>query len=248
MSEVAAAPAAEAVAQPAPVVDVSLAAPTPAPAPAPQPAPAPAAEEGAKESAPAYEKTGNTRVDYALGVIGTSGFGPDHPAVVAAGESGDFSMLAHALKEKGVPGAEDLVTMLKAEYEADVQAEQQKQEQIKSDIAAMAGGEEQWNAVAGFIRENGTEEELGTLRELLGSSKTHKIAASYMLGLYANAGGERPAVNSVTKPDAVATPPQRDTSPLSRSQFAAEAHKLYLKHGDSYSSTAEYAALGRRLA
>jgi len=227
-------------------VDVTLASTKTEPAPAPAAAAdEPAATEEAKTVA--YEKTGNARVDYALGVIGTAGFGADHPAVVAAGETGDFSMLAHALKEKGVAGAEDLVTMLKAEYDADMEAEQKAQDGIKADIVELAGSEEHWNSVAQFIRENGTEDELGTLRELLGSPKTHKIAASYMLGLYANANGEREPAKSAVGSDFRGEPPQRDVSPLSRSQFAQEAQKLYRIHGDGYTQTPEYAALGRRL-
>lgn len=208
----------------------------------------PAEPAKAPEGKP-FEATGNQKVDYALEVIGKAGITNEHPAVAAAVETGDFGMLQHALEAAGVPGAGGLVTMLKAEYDADFAKGEEVVKGIQADVAAIAGGEEQWNAVAGFIRDNGTDEELDVLREMLGNPKMHKIAATYMTNLYNSAGGEKPVQQDVQREEYRGAPaPQRQPAePLSRQQFAAESDKLYRKYGSEYESSQEYRALAARL-
>ncbi|UGL61136.1 scaffolding protein [Pseudomonas phage Eisa9] len=209
----------------------------------------PGAEPPKTEPAKAtFGETGNQKVDYALGVIGGAGIGQDHPAVKAAVETGDFSMLQHSLEAAGVPGAAGLVTMLQAEYQADFEAGEAAIGEIKSNVAAIAGGEEQWNEVATFIRDNGTEEELDTLRGMLGDPKMHKIAAHYMTNLYHSAGGTMTPQQQVEGQSYAPRAPQQSNQPITRQEFSKASDELYRKYGSEYESSKEYRALAARLA
>lgn len=222
-----------------------------APAPAPAPAPAAATVEPTKTDAGKpepyeYEKTNNPNVDYALGIIGKAGFGLDHPASQAA-LNGDFSLLQHALVAAGVPGAPELVGMLEKAHAQEVEDDKATSLSIVKDLHEIFGGEEQWKAVREWAGSNAEPEEKATINTLLGDPKTHKIAAHYLSAMYNASGGEREAPANVAKADAVASAPAPGNTPLTRAQFSQEAAKLYKTHGDNYTNTPEYAALGRRL-
>jgi hypothetical protein len=98
-------------------------------------------------------------------------------------------------------------------------------------------------------RENADQEEKDALNELFSNTKTHKIAAGYLLSAYDRAGGVKEAAAGVVSKDGVSAPsgPSGSTAPLTRVQFAAEAAKLRETLGEEYFQSAEYAALGRRL-
>jgi hypothetical protein len=226
----------------APVVDVDLtAAPAAVPA-ATAPVVAPVVEEGPVE----YEETGNQKVDYALGIIGHAGLGMDHPAVAAA-LSGDFSLLAHQLEAKGVPGAAGLVAMLEGEYKAD-QAEVAKEvEAIKTSVVAIAGSPEQWGEVAAFITANGSPEELTELRAMLKNPLQAKIAASYMVNLYDSAGGTREPATKVGAEAASVRAPAGVKPITSRAEFSAAVDALYRKYGNDFEQSAEYKQLAKQV-
>lgn len=214
--------------------------------PDPKTAPAPAAEPA--KAAIAYESTGNTNADYALGQIAAAGIGPDHPAALAAQE-GNFTLLKHALAAAGVPGSDHLVDMLTSAAMEAADAEEEFNQRVTADVHAMAGSKEQWDTVMQWGRENADENEKEALNELFGNPKTHKIAAGYLLSMYDRAGGEREPAAGVVNPDGAASrhAARAPETPLNRVQFAQEAKALREKMGDSYTQSAEYQALGRRL-
>jgi hypothetical protein len=227
----------------APVVDVDLTNVAPAaPAATPPAAPAPAVEEGPVE----YNETGNAKVDYGLKIIGGAGLSSEHPAVAAAME-GDFSMLAHALEAKGVPGASALVAMLEGEYKADQDSVAKEVENIKASVVAIAGSPEQWGEVANFIKANGSEEELGELRKMLQNPLQAKIAASYMVNLYDSAGGAREPAKQVAGEAAGARQPAGVKPITSRAEFSAAVDALYRKYGNDFEQSAEYQALAKQV-
>ncbi|AEX65873.1 hypothetical protein BF7_00175 [Pseudomonas phage Bf7] len=233
------APAGGAVAAPA-------AAPANASTPDPKQAAAPATEPAA--AAIAYESTGNSNADYALGQIAAAGIGPDHPAALAALE-GNFTLLKHALAAKGVPGSDHLVDMLTAAATEAADAEEAFNQQVTADVHALAGSKEQWDTVMEWGRANADEAEKEALNDLFGNPKTHKIAATYLLSMYDRAGGVREPAAGVINPDGASARAgaRAVETPLNRVQFAAEAKALREKLGDAYVTSAEYQALGRRL-
>jgi hypothetical protein len=228
----------------APVVDTSLTTQTPVvPAKGAEPVVPAAAEEGPVE----YAETGNQKVDYALGIIGKAGLGMEHPAVTAA-MSGDFSLLAHQLEAKGVAGAAGLVAMLEGEYKADLEAEAKEVEGIKANVLAIAGTPEHWGEVSNFIKENGTEDELNELRSMLKNPLQAKIAASYMVQLYDNAGGAKEPQTRVDAGAATALPVRGGQKPItSRAEFSQRYDELYRKYGADFESTDEYKQLAKQV-
>jgi hypothetical protein len=195
-----------------------------------------------------YESTGNTNADYALSQIAAAGIGPDHPAALAALE-GDFTLLKHALAAKGVAGSDHLVAMLEKAAVDAAAADNAVAERITGDVIKMAGSQEHWDAVMAWGRENADPEEKEALNQLFSDTKTHKIAAGYLLSAYDRAGGPKEAVAGVVSADgAVAGGGAKGAqTPLTRVQFADEAAKLRATMGDAYINSAEYQALGRRL-
>lgn len=237
----------EAVAAEAPPATGAAPAAAPAPVtPDPKQTPAPANEPAKVEVA--YESTGNTNADYALGQIAAAGIGPDHPAAKAAME-GNFTLLKHALAAAGVPGGDHLVDMLTNAAMDAADAEEEFNKQVTADVHALAGSKEHWDTVMQWGRENADETEKEALNAMFADPKTHKIAAGYLLSMYDRAGGEREPAAGVVNHDAAAAragarPAQ---TPLSRAEFAQEAKKLRDKMGDQYTMSAEYQALGARL-
>ena len=231
-------------AAPAPAADLSLTTQNPVvPAKGAEPAVPAATEEGPVE----YAETGNQKVDYALGIIGKAGLGMEHPAVTAA-MSGDFSLLAHQLEAKGVAGAAGLVAMLEGEYKADLEAEAKEVEGIKANVLAIAGTPEHWGEVSNFIKEKGTEEELNELRSMLKNPLQAKIAASYMVNLYDNAGGTKAPTSRVEAGAATALPVQSGVKPVtSRAEFSARVDELYRKYGNDFEQSAEYQQLAKQV-
>lgn len=241
-------------------VDVTPAAPVAAPvtAPAVPQAPnldtvtadpkTPATPAAVPVTADAYESTGNANADYALGQIAAAGIGPTHPAAVAAME-GNFALLKHALAAAGVPGADHLVSMLTESAVEEAEKDEAYNAQVAADVYAMAGSQEQWDTVLQWGREHADEGEKEALNAMFADPKSYKIAAGYLLGQYDRAGGPREAIAPVVNPDgAGARAGSRPVAtPLNRVQFAEEAAKLRAVHGDAYTQTAEYQALGRRL-
>lgn len=245
-TETTAAPATEMVpvapGQPAPAAQAP-AAPAPVAPPAPPAAPAPQAP--ATEAA-TFEPSGNANVDYALGVIGKAGIGPEHPAVKAAME-GDFGMLRHALAAAGVQGSDHLIAMVEREAIAEADREAADAKVIGESVVAVAGSQEHWEDVVVWARANADEGEVEAINGLLANKATAKIAAHYLVSMYDASLGDKEPLRSAVPQGAPAASAQPQGK-LSRQEFAAEAHKLHQRLGDAYTGSPEYAALYRRLA
>lgn len=222
---------------------------TPAPVAAPpakeETTQAPAVAEATQEFT--YESTGYANADYALGVIGKAGIGPEHPAVVAAYD-GDFGQLEHLLASKDVPGATALLAMLKDASDKHSASQKEVGEKIANSIYELAGSKENWQAVQAWGAENADDDEKELLNEMFADPRQSKIAAVYLMSMYDKAQvphepqtsvtGARPAVAAAATPAA---------GPIDRKEFAAQAQALYRKHGNAYMESSEYAALAKRL-
>lgn len=229
--------------QPAPAAQAP-AAPAPAAPPVP-PTPQTPAEPQAPETA-VFETTGNVNVDYALGVIGKAGIGPEHPAVKAAME-GDFGMLKHALAAAGVHGSDHLIDMVQREAVAEAEREAADAKEIGASCVAVAGSPEHWEDVVVWARANADEGEVETINGLLANKATAKIAAHYLVSMYDGSLGDKEPLRSAVPQGAPAAAAQPQGK-LSRQEFASEAQKLHQRLGDAYTGSPEYAALYRRLA
>src|SRR5690554_228467 len=224
------------------------AAPAPAPAPTPAPAPAPA-QEPAQEpaAAPQFEPTGDPTLDYVLGYIGEQGIDYDSPAFQAA-LSGDFAQLEIELLKKGAPGADKILALAQREWEREVQAQQQAADALAAELQQIAGGEQEWEEVVGWARDNATQEEKDAINGLLEQGGlAAKIAGEYLVNAFRGASGTsyegRPAAQA-----SAAEPAQAATGPLSRKDFAREAEKLYRQFGEGYQQTPDYQRLAARRA
>lgn len=218
----------------------------PATVPAADPTTAtPAAAQEAQEFT--YEPTGYANADYALGVIGKAGIGPEHPAVVAAYD-GDFGQLQHLLASKNIPGADALLTMLKDASDQHSAKTKEESERIAADVHQLAGGKEQWEAVQQWATQNADDGEKEILNDLFKDTRTHKIAATYLLAMYDKAQvPHEPSASVEGARPAPASAPAAAAGPLDRKGFADAARELYKKFGDNYTGTPEYAALAKRL-
>lgn len=241
-----------------------------APAPAPVPAslddaPAPDQPVGEVtppadgENAPAageaisYEPTGNPGMDLALDFLGKLGFGPEDPAMAAAGK-GDFGLLKAKLAVMGekAQGWEAVLAVgeqsLKSINEARAAAEQKTQDAILSvfgeDRAAAA---KQWEAVRAWAKENAEPDERDAVNSALAAGGiAAKAMAAYLNGLYS----KHPS--AVIEPATVTTvggSGENTSGALSPAQYRVEIASLRAKLGQGMDGSPEYKALqARRLA
>lgn len=257
------APAPEAAPAPAPAPE---AAPAPAPVPASlDDAPAPAKPVGEVtppvEGAPApqageaisYEPTGNPGMDLALDFLGKLGFGPEDPAMAAAG-NGDFGLLKAKLAVMGekAQGWEAVLAVgeqgLKAMNDARAAEAQKTQDAILSvfgedrDAAA-----KQWETVRAWAKENAEPEERAAVNSALAAGGiAAKAMAAYLNGLYSKHPSAVIEPATVTK---MGGSGESSTGALSPAQYRAEISALRAKLGQGMDGSPEYKALqARRLA
>lgn len=213
---------------------------TPAPAPAASPAPAPAPAEPAPlpveaevgdKGAITYTPTGDKGLDMALAYFGKHGYGPDHPAMAAAID-GDFSLLAAEAAEKGLKGSDAYIALGEKAYEKFKSEWDQRRAADKKAIHDVVGGEENWNTVSAWAKENAEPAELESINKMLSQGGFEaRIAASYMANAYNSATGGIPETDgagpSVTnnKGAAAAT-----TTALSPQEYGAAVAKARGEH------------------
>jgi hypothetical protein len=243
----AAPPGGPAGAPPAPAV----AAPLPGTIDAPEAA-APAVPAAPAADAPivTYDSTGDVGLDLALDFVGKLGFGPEHAAMVAA-ESGDFGPLKAALGALGekAKGFEKFLALAekasgdrKAAAETKVKADQEA-------INKVVGGQEEWNKIAAWARENAEPAEKAEINAALkAGGLAAKAVAAYLKGCYAG------APNTVVTPAAAVVPgggstPPAGAGPLSAGDYSKEVAKLSASMGYGFEGSKEYQALqARRIA
>lgn len=210
----------------------SAPAPAPASAPAPaEPAPLPVeATEGDKGTI-TYTPTGDKGLDMALAYFGKHGYGPDHPAMAAAID-GDFSLLAAEAAEKGLKGSDAYIALGEKAYEKFKGEWDQRRAADKKAIHDVVGGEENWNTVSAWAKENAEPAELESINKMLGQGGFEaRIAASYMANAYNAATGGIPETEgagpaaTASKGAAAAT-----TTALSPQEYGAAVAKARGEH------------------
>ena len=208
------------------------------------------AQEGEKSPEGAtiqYDETGDPGLDMALEFIGNLGIGPDHPAMVKAGE-GDFSALGEALKAMGdkAKGYEKYLKLGEKAYKDKSESTKAQRAKDTAMIHGVVGGEEQWKAISKWAGENAEPAEREAVNTALrAGGMAAKAMALYLSTLYSKAKGTQVNPAAVKAPGAAGTAPSVG-APLSPAQYQAEIAKLSQQHGPAMIRTPEYKALVAR--
>lgn len=249
-SNTTAAPAADTSAEPSVAPEATTVAPE-ATAPAPNDAPttlAVDAKDGPKGTF-SYEPTGDSKLDMTLSFLGKHGFGPGHPAMVAA-VNGDFSILRAQLAEKNVPGADAYLALGEAAYQSMHAENEQRRAADKAAVEGIVGGAEQWASIQSWAAENASEQERGPLRELLNKGGQHAlIAAGFLASQYEKAtGGARDTVGSGAPVSETRGTSAYTTDALSPKDYAEAVHAARSAHKgrDAFEDSPEYHKLRER--
>lgn len=187
-----------------------------------------------------FTPTGDVGLDMALSFIGKQGYGPEHPAVIAA-TTGNFSLLAAELAAKGVAGADQYIKLGEKAF-ADITAKDAaRAEADKAAIYAAAGGPDEWKAIQAWASASATPEEKASINASLKQGGfAAKTAVVYLAGAYAKANvSQEPA--SAVKPGASAAPAA--ATPMTASQYQKEVQALNIKLRGRIDGSPEYAAL-----
>jgi hypothetical protein len=200
----------------------------------------------------AYDSTGDVGLDFALEFVGKLGFGPSHPAMVAAGD-GDFALLEAALAALGdkAQGYDKFVALAKDSLTKANGAASEAAAKTRSACAAVAGGEAELDAVIAWASKQAADgimlpEEKESLNAMLAAGGLQAVAATKMLlEVYSNA----PATVQVptpTTPAPAANAALEAGETLTKRSFADASRQLRQKHGPNFQQTPEYKALAAR--
>lgn len=226
----------------APPVDPRAALELTAPAAAEPPSTAPAAEQTFT-----YTASGDPGLDLALDFVGNLGFGPEHPAIVAA-ESGDFGPLKEALKAKGdkAKGWEKVMAAGEAAFARIDASNKEKAEKAVAAIHEVAGGAEQWAKIrewAGTAAD--PDERTAVTAALRAGGVVARAVARELTALYLKQPNAEKAGAPVRSPAAPASTPV-GADALSPRAYTAEVAKLKNQLGSRMEGSREYAALQAR--
>lgn len=195
----------------------------------------------------AYEPTGNASLDYALDFVGQLGYGPAHPAILAA-QDGNFHLLQAELAREGVRGADAVIALAKEAYTQETAKYEAAQQETAKYAHESAGGEANWNQVQQWASANATPAEKAQINELLAAGGfAAQSAITFLIQQYSKVQTlSRPAAKVAT--GTAAGGRARDVGgALTAHEYGQKVQELMLANGGrDVSSTAEYAALQQR--
>lgn len=220
-----------------------------APAAPTEPTTIPVTAEDSGKGVFSYDPTGDSKLDMTLAFVGKHGFGPGHPAMVAA-VNGDFSLLRAQMAEKGVPGADAYIALGEASYQS-MHAENEKRRGAdKEAVEKAVGGAEQWVAIQEWAGKEASEEEKGPLKEMLGKGGQHAIiAAGWLASQYQRATGGIPETEGAGPAAATGTTTSAATNGSLSPQAYAEAvqsARAQHKGREAFETSPAYNALRER--
>uniref|UniRef100_A0A7M2QLY2 Capsid and scaffold protein n=1 Tax=feces metagenome TaxID=1861841 RepID=A0A7M2QLY2_9ZZZZ len=207
----------------------------------------PVTPDASRENEFKYDPTGNASLDYALDFIGQLGYGPTHPAVLAA-QDGNFHLIAAELAREGVRGADAVIALAKEAYEVEkAKVEGQKQEIAKFAYEA-AGGQQNWQAVQQWASANATPQEKQQINSLLASGGfAAQSAISFLVQQYSKVNTLERAPTRVAKANAGGARGQDTGGALSATEYGRLVQELIYSHGGrDVSHTREYQDLQAR--
>lgn len=197
-----------------------------------------------------YDPTGNASLDYALNFVGELGYGPNHPAILAA-RDGNFHLIAAELAREGVRGADQVIALAKEAYEQEkAKVEAQKVELTKFAYEA-AGGPENWKQVQAWASANATPQEKQQINDLLAAGGlAAQSAINFLVSQYSKVHTLNRAPTRVAKPTAGGARGQDAGGAISAQEYSQLVQQLIFKNGGrDVTHTREYQELqARRLA
>lgn len=192
-----------------------------------------------------YEKTGDAGLDVALQYVGARGFGPDHPAIVAA-TKGDFAVLEAELTKLGdkAPGAKAYIDLAKESYGRRKASNEAAAAKTTKAVHDAVGGAEKWAAIQAWAQANADPDEKKQLNAAFAAGGLVATATATQLAqMHAKATATKP--QGVVKADAPAHDPSANSA-LDGKAFGRESAALYAKLGNKMEGSKEYAALVAR--
>lgn len=195
-----------------------------------------------------YDSTGDAGLDYALNFVGQQGYGPDHPAMIAA-QSGDFSLIHAELAANGVQGADAVLALAQKAYASFQAKHDESAAKLQAVAESAAGGKENWNVVRAWASQNATAEEKAAVNQALAQGGfIAEAVIKQLVTLYSQGNTLPKDAASAVKPGA--TPSAgAPTGPLTAQAYAEAVRVLHSKLGNRMTDSREYAELqAQRLA
>lgn len=192
-----------------------------------------------------YDPTGDTGLDLALGFVGGLGFGPTHPAIVAA-QTGDFTKLEAAMGKMGdrAKGFDRYLKVAKESSER-VLAKRDAAHKATADVVYGAvGGEEAWKGISAWVLEVSDPDELKQVNAALAAGGVQAKAMANQLAQLYKAAGKATAKSAVKQGASNVT--ASAGGPLNPEEYKAALRELTAKHGSRVDSTPEFAEITQR--
>jgi len=227
---------------------------TAAPPAAPAETAAPAASPETGEDAPAtfgeavtYEPTGDANLDLALAFVGKHGLGPEHPAIVAAGQ-GDFGQIKALLAEKGVAGYEAYVALAEQGYQAHAAKEAERTQAVQQILVQVAGSEADWEETRAWASANAEPDEKEAVNAALSQGGVVAEAmAAFLVNQYRAASGTTYAPTaSAVAPEAARGATNPAGGALSPVEYGKAVAELRRTKGTYFEESPEYRQLQAR--
>lgn len=197
-----------------------------------------------------YDPTGNASLDYALSFVGELGYGPAHPAILAAQE-GNFHLIAAELAREGVRGADQVIALAKQAYEQEKGKIEAQKAELTKFAYEVAGGAANWKQVQSWASANATPQEKQQINALLASGGfAAQSAINFLVTQYSKVNTLNHAPARVAKANAGASRGQDVGGAISAREYGQLVQQLiYANGGRDVSHTREYQELqARRLA
>lgn len=192
-----------------------------------------------------YDKTGDPGLDYALNFVGKLGFGPEHPAMIAANK-GDFGLISAELATLGpkANGYEAVLDLAKASFSKAEAAAKENDVKLGAVAAAAAGSAERWGQVRAWASSNATDAEKATVNAALAKGGVEaKMAIEYLVKCYDKSSASVKDPAPVAAANAGGKPPGAG-APLTAKAYTAAVQALMQKAGGrDITGSAEYANL-----
>lgn len=197
-----------------------------------------------------YDPTGNASLDYALSFVGELGYGPAHPAILAAQE-GNFHLIAAELAREGVRGADQVIALAQQAYEQEKGKVEAQKAELTKFAYDVAGGASNWKQVQSWASSNATPQEKQQINALLASGGfAAQSAINFLVTQYSKVNTLNHAPARVAKANAGGSRGQDVGGAISAQEYGQLVQQLiYANGGRDVSHTREYQDLqARRLA
>lgn len=195
----------------------------------------------------AFEKTGNTSLDFALEFASKHGYTPDHPYILKA-EEGDWSFLEADLASKGVLGYDKYLELAKKGWKemTDAAVEQTKAKEAAV-LEVCDNDVELFTRIKDFASKNASQDEKDAINEMLNSGPVQAKAAFNLLRqAYERSGGA--VINPKSSVQQYSNQQSNSFTHITRQEYSEKVHELSKRIGShNLNNSPEYKALQKQL-